>query len=175
MRHVIYRRALCIPMKNFAFFKLLYADYKDELLRFALRKLGGEDDAEDIVQDTFQNIMGIENPEDIENPRAYLYRTAQNIALNRQRQSGRHRDYVASCDENAVSISLERKVIAQKDLDKIELGLKSLPEVTRQVFFMNRIEGKKYHQIADELGVSVSSVEKHIMKVLKKLRNDVEE
>lgn len=161
-------------MKNFAFFKLLYADYKDELLRFALRKLGGEDDAEDIVQDTFQNIMGIENPETIENPRAYLYRTAQNIAFNRQRQSGRHRDYLASCDDDEVSIPLERKVIAQKSLDHVERALKALPELARHVFFMSRIEGKTYHDIANELEISVSSVEKHIMKVLKKLRNDVE-
>ena len=162
-------------MKKFSFLKLLYAKHKEELLRFALRKLGNPDDAEEIVQDTFHNMFNVESAETLENPRAYLYKTANNLALNRLRQSNHHSDYLQQCDDTATTVSLERSVIAEDALAQIQECVAQLPIATQQVFYMNRIEGKTYAAISRELGMSVSSVEKHMMKTLKILRENNEE
>ncbi|WP_236986122.1 RNA polymerase sigma factor [Marinagarivorans cellulosilyticus] len=162
-------------MKKFSFLKLLYAKHKEELLRFALRKLGSPDDAEEIVQDTFHNMMNVESAETLENPRAYLYKTAHNLALNRLRQGNHHSSYLQQCDDTATTVSLERSVIAEDALEHIRATVTKLPTTTQQVFYMSRIEGKTYAAISHELKISVSSVEKHMMKTLKILRENDED
>ena len=94
-------------MKSRLFLTSLFLKYQADLLRFIAYKFGDHHDAEDIVQDAFHNILRIDSPENLENPRAYLYQSAHNIALNRIRKNQRHDSYLSSCDESEVSSPLE--------------------------------------------------------------------
>lgn len=152
--------------------KTLFLQYGTDLKRYVAHKFGDASDADDIVQDAFHNLLRTKAPEDIENPRAYLYQTAHNLALNRIRKQGYHDNYVAEAGNDEEERSPERFVSARKDLESVEQALHDLPEKCRKAFLLHRINAYSYQEIADELGVSVSSVEKYLMRAMKFLREN---
>ncbi len=161
-------------LKRISFVSALFHQYQRELKRFITRKFGDADSAEDIVQDAFHNLLRVENIDELDNPKAYLYRAASNLALNRLRHASHQADYInqQSGDEPA-TVSLDREVSAQVDLERIQRALKALPDKYRITFEMSRVQGKSYAEIALARGIAVSTVEKHIIKVLKFLRHEL--
>ena len=154
----------------------LFSKYGAEIKRYIKRKFHDTYDAEDIVQDAFFNFLKIDDLTQIDNPRAYLYQSAHNLALNRFRRKGRHDKYVEQADIDEEDIrSPERYASATKDLEAVCEGLDNLPPKARQAFILSRVEHKSYSEIAGELGVSVSSVEKYLMTALAYLRDSFED
>lgn len=165
---------LLFTVKHISFIGSLFNQYQRELKRFIARKFGDADGAEDIVQDAFHNLLRVENIEQLDNPKAYLYRAASNLALNRLRQANYQADYLnQQSQEEPTTVTLDRELSAQDDLDRVQRALKSLPDKYRITFEMSRLQGKSYNEIALERGIAVSTVEKHIIKVLKFLRDEL--
>jgi RNA polymerase sigma factor (sigma-70 family) len=154
----------------------IFRKHYAELCRYVRQKFSRAGEADDIVQDAFQNILNIDCIDSLENPRAYLYRTAKNIALNRMRreecQSG---IFVELEAHEPLSIPMDRQIIAERDMQRVIHALAGLPDKDRTTFLLNRMEGKTYTEISQQLGISVSSVEKRIMKVLSAVRQTLDE
>ncbi|PUA30906.1 MAG: hypothetical protein B0W54_06915 [Cellvibrio sp. 79] len=159
-------------MKAPSFLVSLFESHQSDLRRLIAHKFKKtHHDAEDIIQDAFHNILHIENPEAIENPKAYLYQTAANLALNRIRKQQHHHRYIAAQDQEAsYDLCPERSVSARKDLERLEQALTSLPEKYQRTFLLSRVQEKSYREISELLNIPESTVEKHIIKVLKYLR-----
>lgn len=148
-----------------------------ELRNFIAHKFKkNADDAEDIVQDAFHNILRMNNLSEIENPRAYLYQTAQHLAINRVRQQQK-RDALleANGGTEICELSPERIYTGQKNLTELHKKLAKLPEKYRHTFLLNREQDKSYKEISRELNIAESTVEKHIIKALKHLRDSLEQ
>lgn len=154
--------------------KSLFLRHSDGMHRFVYRKLGDWDDAEEIVQDAFQNYLNIDSAESVENPKAFLYKTAHNLALNHLRKSGYRNAHLASLEAEEESTSLEREVISQRDVQSVQESINALPEITRRVFLANRIDGQTYPQISSEFELSISQVQKHMIKALNYLRKKLD-
>lgn len=153
-----------------------FKKYYVELYRYVQQKFSRAGEAEDIVQDAFQNILTAGNIDTLNNPRAYLYKTAKNIALNRLRQKNYQSGiFVDMNDNDIVGAPMEREIIAERDIQQVRRLLNKLPEKDRTTFLLNRIEGKSYKEISEELGISVSSVEKRMMKVLTAIRRAMDD
>lgn len=136
-------------------------------------------DADDIVQDAFHNILRANNIEHLDNPRAYLYKTASNLALNRLRKQ-RQCPQTFSLDdikesEVANELSPQRHHLAHNDLQRLQCALNQLPEKCRRTFLLSRMHDKTYREISEQLNIAESTVEKHIIKVLKCLREHLHE
>jgi len=146
-----------------------------DLKRYVGRKFADSGDAEDIVQDTFFNVLKSKNFESVENKRAYLYQTAHNLALNRINRHKKHEDYVSSTvtEEEASTASLERSVAARDDLKRVERAIGRLPPKVQRTFLMSRVDGMTYTQISQELNIATSTVEKHIIRALSFLRDEL--
>lgn len=162
------------------FLSALFSRHQADLRRLIAHKFKKtQADAEDIVQDAFHNILRADNIETLENPKAYLYQTASNLALNRIRQQRQHQKYLAGfhIDEESEidEVSPERRVLARRDLQQLEQTLEQLPAKYRQTFLLSRMQDKSYREISEQLGISESTVEKHIIKVLKYLRDALTE
>ncbi len=155
--------------------KSLFLQYGTELKRYVAKKFGDSSDAEDIVQDAFHNLMKADGVEELDNPRAYLYQTAHNLALNRIRKLKYQESYASMGHSEEEERSPERYIQAQNDLSAVERHLETLPENCRKAFIMHRVHAKSYQDIADELGVSISSVEKYLMRTMKFLRESFDE
>jgi RNA polymerase sigma factor (sigma-70 family) len=166
-------------MKAPHFLSILFAKHQLELRRLIAHKFNkSPHEAEDIVQDAFHNILRAENIESLENPKAYLYQTASNLALNRIRKNRQHTSYLAGLNldesDELDERTPERSVSAYKDLKKLQQSLDHLPEKYRRTFLLSRVQDKTYSEISAMLNISESTVEKHIIKTLKYLRDQLE-
>lgn len=152
----------------------VFMENRAALLRF-LRARGAGDGAEDMLQDMWiKAAAGASGP--IADPLAYLYRVANNQMLDRRRAElrGQKRDqgwHDVSGGALGVSDapSGERVLIGREQLAEAEAALKALGERTDFVFRRYRVEGRSQRDIADELGISLSAVEKHLQKAYRAL------
>lgn len=156
------------------FFKLHYS----ELCRFAFSFLGDKDEAEEMVQQVFFNLWTKRETIQLSSSlRSYLFSAVRNSSLNRiehaqvklKHENTIIRDELSAADETA------QKVL-QKELDVlIRESIEALPEQCRLVFGMSRFENLKYAEIAEQLGISIKTVEKHMGRALKELREKLKD
>lgn len=160
----------------------LFQNHGPGLIRFLSRKMKSTEDAEDIAQNAFIRIQRVANSGELDNLKAYLYQTASNLAIDQLRREKLHNNYVnqettkhLSQDESsspsmADQCTPDRLLTAQRQLKEIRKALDSLPVKCRQAFLLHRNKGLSYSEIAQEMCVSVSSVEKYILQSLKTCR-----
>jgi RNA polymerase sigma-70 factor (ECF subfamily) len=141
------------------------------LIRFLIARRVSPDEAEDIVQDLFVKLQGLAvGP--VGEPRAYLYRMTENLLLDRRRSAGRRanreqawtaaqRGPAGDADDRP---SVEQALIARERLAAVSDALAALPVRTVQIFRRFRIDAVPQKEIAAELGISLSAVEKHLQR-----------
>ncbi|MBD9417364.1 sigma-70 family RNA polymerase sigma factor [Pseudomonas sp. PDM16] len=145
-------------------FLSLYLREQSRLLQLIRRIVGDRGTAEDLAQDTFLRLWDRQLNE---GDRSLLFRTAQNLALDHLRaRQVRNRYAQQQVDEESSGAELEVQVSASQELDDLLLRLRKLPRRTQQVFLLSRVDGLPYATIANQLGVSVSTVEKDMIRAL---------
>jgi len=154
----------------------LFALHRDELQRFALRRLGDRDRAADVVQDTFLRLAKAVNESNplLDNPRAYLFRITGNLATDALRHS-RVADGVldrAGLDDSlpAAQPSPETIALDRDLLRRLQAAIATLPEQQRQVLTLKRLQGLSHVEIAASTGLSAAAVEKTLTRALQRLR-----
>lgn len=154
------------------------------LVRWLTHKFGDEELARDIAQSAYLRVWRYAEKCEIENPRTLLFKTAANLAANEFRSRHRARQVLRAAAGGASDIvnevacdipSPERAAVAKQDLEASILAIKTMPHRVRRAFLLHRFEGKKYREIAREMNVSESSVEKYMIMALKILRKAVKE
>ncbi len=111
----------------------------------------------------------------------YLFTLVKNRCLNFLRHKLIEEEYNAQMKEELgfklyALESMEYSYHSEKELQEIiQRALDTLPERCREVFIKSRIEGLKYKEISEELGISVNTVENHIVTALKKLRVELKD
>ncbi|MEN5266341.1 sigma-70 family RNA polymerase sigma factor [Stenotrophomonas sp. TWI587] len=141
------------------------------LLRLVQRILGSDGGAEDVIQSMWFKARGVDSGQPISNPRAYLYRLAANLATDHGRERTRRTrlladHYLWGPDE---VLSTEEQVMAQDELQRVLEAAEHLPEPTRTIFRLNRLQGMTQADIARRQGVSVTTVENHVRSALQRL------
>ncbi|MEM5564340.1 RNA polymerase sigma-70 factor [Psychroserpens sp. AS72] len=154
-------------------FETVYKQYSKELRRFILFKTQDLDRAEDILQETFIKLWDNCGKVNYESVKSYLYTIATNTFLNTIKH-----DKVVRKHQNTLVIkknieSPEFVMLEKEFMDKLERTINSLPEKQKEVFLLNRIEKKKYKEIAVQLDISVKAVEKRMHLALVVLREKI--
>ena len=155
---------------NKSAFKQLFVEYYNPLANFA-KNIVGEKDAEDVVQDVFLKIWHQKSELLMKSPKSFLFRAVYNKCIEKIRRRQIESDYLSS-----LKISKNTEGILDEVADtfmlkeKINKSLQQLPPKTREVFVMAKINGLTYREIADELDISVKTVENHMSKAFKQLR-----
>ena len=156
-----------------------YLERRTALVRFFTVRLKSAAAAEDLVQDMYVRLSGADPAADVQNPVGYLYRLGSNLMLDRLR--GEHRasarDHawrdshrtVVGVDEVAEEPAADDAVAARQRLAQVIAALTELPPKTQQVFRLHKLDGLSHADVAQALGISRSSVEKHVMAALKHL------
>ena len=136
-------------------------------------------EAEDLLHSAYVRLQEYSSRHVVENPSAFLVRTAANLAIDGARQTISRRetalspaDFVEIADDRP----LQDEVLAARNrLEKVRLSLTELTPRTRTIFLMHRVEGLKYREIAARLDITVSAVEKHVAKAVVHLANQAGE
>src|SRR5262245_48466673 len=143
------------------------------LTRWFRRRVTNASDIEDLVQDVFARMVARDSPEPVEHLNGYVLKTATSVLADRARRSASHaaERHVAFDAELHADEDLDpvRVLGGKEDLHAATAALLSLPERTRTVFVLRRLEGKKHRDIAAQLGISVSAVEKHMVRAIQQI------
>lgn len=148
-------------------FSDLYLTYYSKLVRFAKEFVQHEEDAENITQDVFTDLWEKRDfITHIDNMNAYLFRLVRNRCLDYLRHKVFEQRYMES-----LQLSCEEEAVEDHDTEiLIRAAINSLPQRCRDIFLLSRVEGLKYREISEHLGISVNTVECQMGIALKKLR-----
>lgn len=155
-----------------------YLERREDLKRYFTLRLGSAEAAEDLVQDIYFKVSGGVAGE-IGNPAAFLYRLGSNLMLDRLKQQRRAQTRDRSWIE-AHSTRLAGEAVAEappadeaaasrQRLERMLAALEGLTPACRQAFRLHKLEGLSHAETAAAMGVSRSTIEKHISAALKHL------
>ena len=145
--------------------------YFRRLRMLLLRRGRTREEAEDLIQDAFLKMQEYcERGGQVRQPEGFLVRTVLRLAANARRDA--HRNLY--CEEPVENLTLivdttptpDEVLAGDQCLERMRDALDAVSRRTRDVFFMQRLDGLTYAQIAQRLGVSISAVEKHIASAL---------
>jgi RNA polymerase sigma-70 factor (ECF subfamily) len=148
-------------------------NYYRELVSFLSARLGNAQAAEDVVHDAYVRVLERSSDEPIEQPRAFLYRTALNLVIDGHRRNTLRQIEpleALDADERFYSPSPQATLAQGQRLEMVQRALNELPTVCRDCFLLRKLEGLSHLEIAERLGVSRSVVEKHIVNAMKHCR-----
>lgn len=144
-------------------FDLLYANHWHWLRDWLSHRTRCRGRAEDLAQDTFCRLLERGSNEPLRDARGYLAQVARRLLIDDARRREVEQAIMASlADEDFVNaVTPERIVIATQLLVTLMRVLEGLSPAARDTFILRRIEGLEQHQIADRLGISISSVRRY--------------
>lgn len=149
------------------------AAYRPALILYFRRKTRDQNEIEDLVQDVFLRIAARRSIVGIENVGGYVFQTAASVLADRhRRRTVRHADAHVEFDTERHSntdFDAARILESRQSLQMVVAALQTLPERTRDIFVLRRLEGQAYRDIASKFGISVSAVEKHMVRAVQHL------
>lgn len=157
----------------------LMQKHRSELLRFLSQRVCCVDTAQDLFQETFIRYAGYSGKDRIENPRAFIFRIAANLATDHLR--GRARRIEVAQEEGddigdlaIQDISPERAVMSEQEVENLVRALAELPPKCRDVFIMLRIKQNSYAEVEQKLGISQTMILKYLNRALTYCRQRLE-
>ncbi len=154
-------------------FNTIFKSNSKTIFNYIYYKYGNEEKAYDAVQEAFVKLW--ENCAKVapEKAKAFVYKVANNLYLNvlkAEKVRLKYADKTPRTSQETPEFLMEEKEFKVK----LDRALNSLPENQRTVFLLNRIDGKKYAEIAEMEGVSVKAIEKRMHLALKTLRAQID-
>lgn len=152
-------------------FSSLYEEHHEWLVLWISRRTRRSDNAWDLAHDTFMRLLDHPSiPTSLLNPRAWLAKTAGNLAIDQARRAVLEKNYLTllATLPQAEHPSPEDQLQLLGLLQQIDTLLNGLRPIEKTAFLMARLNGTSYRQIAEQLEISLSSVEKYIAKAMLK-------
>lgn len=142
---------------------------------FAYYKCGDKDNALDLVQDAFTKIWENCSKIDFAKVKTYLLTTVNNLFLNTIKHNKVVVAFAKETPNHDITNQNPEYLLEEEEFKiKLQNAIASLTEAQREVFLMNRIDGKKYREIAELLDISQKAVEKRMSGALKILKEQIE-
>ena len=139
--------------------------YADCVYRFILKSIEDEDEARDIVQDTFEKLWRKAESVNFSKVKSYIFTAAYHTMIDRIRKRKRHTEYLNYDFEEAIEGE------QYSDLNEIlHQGLKQLPDIQKNVILLRDYEGYSYEEIGEITGLNESQVKVYIYRARKFLK-----
>ena len=160
-----------IASERTQFIDALYRDYHLDLLRFLRRLCGsGPPEAEDLVQAAFVRIARLQRFDNIQNPRAFLFKVGMNVALTSLKNRARTRRFLEELPRAAeIGLTATTPQAASKARDRYEElndGISLLTAKQRELVIRNRIRGETYSEISTDTGWSPADISRTLTKAV---------
>ncbi len=161
-------------MSHIKEFETYFNRYYTPLGMYVMRFCGDAEEAEDIVQEAFSTIWERFTDEELPHQfKSYLYRVAHNITIDHLRRKDHKESRVDWNEMSHMDISEEAIDTSERDA-RLWIAISNLTERCRQVFLMSKRDGLSNAEIAEELDISIKTVENQITKAFKLLRDKLE-
>ena len=147
--------------------------FRPSLTRYFQRRVANPAEIDDLVQEVFLRLLVRGGVEDMASVSGYVFETASSVLMDRHRRRAvRHADDHVSIEtegDEGSYFSAERVHLGRELLREAALELLAMPERTRTVCILRVLEGLSYKDISHRLGISVSAVEKHMTRAMRRL------
>lgn len=158
-------------------FEEIFHRFRLQLFHFSLKITKLDDAAEEMVQECFIKIWASRHTlGELENPVGYIYSMAKNASLDYLRRlylDEQLRNKVKQKMALAGDSTVEHLNLSETSR-LVQLAIAQLPQAQRTVFEMSRLQGKSYHEIAENLNISVNTVRNHLVRALRTIRTFLE-
>ena len=155
-------------------FSKVFKTHSKTVFNYIFYKFGNEEKAHDAVQEAFVKLWQNCAKVSPEKAKSYVYTVANNLYLNVIKAEKVRLKHANSLSNDRTFYSLEFLMEEKEYKVKLDNALNALPENQRTTFLLNRIDGKKYTEIAEIEGVSVKAIEKRMHLALKSLREEID-
>ncbi|MCU1757381.1 MULTISPECIES: sigma-70 family RNA polymerase sigma factor [Pseudomonas] len=157
-----------MPAPDHSALHLLYSEHNGWLKSWLRARLGNASDAADLAQDTFVRLLASRDIEQIREPRTYLSAIARALMIDKFRRRALEQAYceALALHPEPMDISPEKRLLILETLVAIDSMLDGLGERTRQIFLSVQLEGLSYVATGKRLGVSVTTVKKHVIRAM---------
>ena len=152
----------CVTIDN------LYINHHQWLKSWLTRRLSSRDDAEDLAQDTFFQVIKADTVDEIRSPRSYLRTIASRLVINVFRRRKIEESYLESLESlpQATVVSAQDHYVTIETLIEIDTTLSRLRAPVRNAFLMSRLEGLTHKSIAEKLSVSDRTVKNYVSQAM---------
>jgi len=159
--------------KELIWYRSIFDQYYESIRSFAYYKTGDVDLADDIVQEVFLKLWTNRQGVKDDTLKSLLYTIASNTIKNHFKHQKVVYNFQNQDQPNETSEEADSALRQEEFNRKLQDALTEIPEKSREVFLMNRIEGLTYSDIADRLGLSVKAIEKRMSEALSVLRSRI--
>lgn len=155
----------------------LFREHNDALIRFLVPRLHSRDAAREVAQEAYVRLLSLHDLGAVSFMRAFLYKTAANIAVDRQRRESVHARATDQplFEEFADSRTPERRTAGAQEIAQIQRWLEELPPKCRQAFLLNRFYGLDFAAVAEHMGFSERSARVYVERALEHCRQRMDE
>ncbi len=165
------------PADHAALIERLYVEHNAALLRFLAGKLGSQQEAREIAQEAYVRLLSLHTPGAISYLRAFLYKTASNLAMDRLRNRTRHSrldERHAARETLDLPAPPEAVVATAQEIAQLNAALDALPHKCRQAFLLHKFYGLSMVEVARRLEVTDRMVRLYITRALLHCRRALE-
>jgi RNA polymerase sigma factor (sigma-70 family) len=146
----------------------LFREHNEALIRFLRGRVGSHNEALEVAQEAYVRLLSLDQPGAVSYLRAFLFKTAANIAIDRRR---RHQNFDKVTGgqlfmELAENRTPERQLSGEQALGRLGALIEDMPPKCRQSFVLNQIHGLDAATIATQLGITDSMVRKYVVRAL---------
>ncbi len=155
----------------------IFRRYSDEIRRFLLKRTRSQEDAEDLMQETFYRVQRQSHERNIDHIRGYLYQTARNLVIDkvRRRNLGVIDRNVEVQEDSQVDngLSPEDMVSVRQEYRTLCDAIVKLSPQVRRVVIMNKFHQLSYKEIAKIMNISPKTVENHLARGILQCREHI--
>lgn len=146
----------------------LFREHNRALIAFLQCRLNSHSDAQEVAQEAYLRMLTLDNREEVESLRGYLFKIAGNLAIDRLRKRKVRGDFAAAQmhDEAVVEASPDHHAMAVEQVAGIRSALRELPPKASHAFVMHVIEGRDFGTVAQTMKLSERMVRYHVANAL---------
>ena len=143
----------------------LFNEHNESLMNFLRARLRSKEEAREVAQEAYVRLLQLDNPEAVSYFRAFLFKTAGNIAIDRMRKDSRERSRsLFPLFEEDSAPSAEQTAVRRQTIRRVERSLEDLPPKCRKAFLLSRIYGLSTREIASQMHMSTRMIRNYLVQ-----------
>jgi RNA polymerase sigma factor (sigma-70 family) len=150
----------------------LFQEHNQSLVRFLSARLRSEQEAKEVAQEAYVRLLSLDQPGTVSFLRAFLYKTAANLAIDRIRKRGRHFHAAAAglFDDLRETATPDREVASNQAIERVLGLIEDLPPKCRRAFLLHKMEDLGFSEVARQMGLSERMIRVYVVRAILYIR-----
>ncbi|HKQ15281.1 MAG TPA: sigma-70 family RNA polymerase sigma factor [Steroidobacteraceae bacterium] len=146
----------------------LFSEHNESLIQFLATRLRSVQEAKEVAQEAYVRLLSLEDSGAVSFLRAFLFKTAANLAVDRIRSRNRQRQALDAglCDESREAPTPDREAATAQEMEIVRRLIGELPPKCRRAFLLHRVQGAEFSEIAKEMGLSERMVRHYVLRAV---------